>query len=125
MHPYEDWAETFAHYLHILDTLQTAGSFGLRGPSTMGTGESDRFADPTRPDNSRTFGELIDHWLEMSYALNQVSRSMGRDDLYPFMLPPTVIRKLAFVDRMVRRGGRSESDRAEPSWRVVDFELSP
>jgi hypothetical protein len=103
MHPYEDWAETFAHYLHILDTLQTAGSFGLRSPSTMGMAEPTRSTDPTRPDASRTFGELIDHWLEMSYALNQVNRSMGRDDLYPFVLPPTVIRKLAFVDKMVRR----------------------
>jgi hypothetical protein len=115
MHPYEDWAETFAHYLHILDTLQTAGNFGLGGPSTMETGESVRFTDPTRPNNSRTFDELIDHWLNMTYALNQVTRSMGRDDFYPFVLPPTVIRKLAFVDRMVRRGGRSDSGRAELS----------
>jgi hypothetical protein len=107
MHPYEDWAETFAHYLHILDTLQTARSFGLRSPRTMGTGVPSRLTDATRPDDSRTFGELIDHWLEMSYALNQVNRSMGRDDLYPFVLPPTVIRKLAFMDRMVRRKKRS------------------
>ena len=105
MHPYEDWAETFAHYLHILDTLQTARSFGLRSPSTMGVGDLTPSTDPTRPDKSKTFGELIDHWLEMSYGLNQVNRSMGRDDLYPFVLPPTVIRKLAFVDRMVRRAG--------------------
>jgi hypothetical protein len=103
MHPYEDWAETFAHYLHILDTLQTAASFGLRIPSTMAAAELLISTDATRPDNSRTFSELIDHWLEMSYALNQVNRSMGREDLYPFILPPAVIRKLAFVDRAVRR----------------------
>jgi hypothetical protein len=108
MHPYEDWAETFAHYLHILDTLQTAGSFGLRSPSTQAPAEPNRPAEPTRPDHSQTFGELIDHWLEMSYALNQVNRSMGRDDLYPFVLPPMVIRKLAFVDRMVRRAGKPD-----------------
>ncbi len=104
MHPYEDWAETFAHYLHILDTLQTARSFGLSTPISNGLEvPSIGPSDPTRPDFSRTFGELVDHWLEMSYALNQVNRSMGRDDLYPFVLAPTVVRKLAFVDQMVRR----------------------
>jgi hypothetical protein len=102
MHPYEDWAETFAHYLHILDSLQTARSFGLQSQTTKTTPEATESTHPTRPDGSRTFGELIDHWLQMSYALNQMNRSMGRDDLYPFVLPPTVIRKLAFVDRMVR-----------------------
>ena len=103
MHPYEDWAETFAHYLHILDTLQTADSFGLgttSGPSRLAhrTG-----AHPTRPDGSDSFGDVIDHWLELSYALNQINRSMGRDDLYPFVLAPTVVRKLAFVDHIVHR----------------------
>jgi len=114
MHPYEDWAETFAHYLHILDTLQTAESFGLRSRTSPSTTEVTAATDPTRPDGSRTFGELIDHWLEMSYALNQVNRSMGRDDLYPFVLAPTVIRKLAFVDRMVRRGGRRSGPPVDP-----------
>ena len=29
MHPWEDWAESWAHYLHMVDTLDTARSFGL------------------------------------------------------------------------------------------------
>ena len=74
----------------------------FRVPWTRSDG-STTLSGPTRPDFSRTFGELVDHWLEMSYALNQVNRSMGRDDLYPFVLAPTVVRKLAFVDQMVRR----------------------
>ena len=28
-HPWEDWAETWAHYLHIMDTLETAHYLGL------------------------------------------------------------------------------------------------
>ena len=106
MHPYEDWAETFAHYLHILDTLQTADSFGLgaegRTPRshTLHPG-----VDPTRPDDSDSFGDVVDRWLELTYALNQINRSMGQPDLYPFVLAPPVIRKLAFVDRVVRRSG--------------------
>jgi hypothetical protein len=109
MHPYEDWAETFAHYLHILDTLQTANSFKL-GPRrratnavSFGPTSDESGADPTRPTGDDTFGEVIDHWLELSYALNQVNQSMGREDLYPFVLAPMVIRKLAFVDRLIRR----------------------
>ncbi|MCU1599627.1 MAG: hypothetical protein JWO22_336 [Frankiales bacterium] len=84
MHPYEDWAESFAHYLHILDTLETAAQFGLAPPVA-------------------TFSEVIEAWLRLSVGLNQVNRSMGRDDLYPFVLTPTVVRKLAFVDSVVRR----------------------
>lgn len=60
---------------------------------------------PTRPFGSASFRDVIDHWLELTYALNQINRSMGRDDLYPFLLAPTVIKKLAFVDSIV--GSRS------------------
>jgi hypothetical protein len=109
MHPYEDWAESFAHYLHILDTLETAVSFGIGGSPARSalTGEPPRGErggrpDPTRPDGSRSFGQVVDHWLELSYGLNQINQSMGGSDLYPFVLAPAVIRKLAFIDRLVR-----------------------
>ena len=103
MHPHEDWAETFAHYLHILDTLQTAESFGLGTTDPLGLRRLTRRtgAHPTRPDGSTTFGQVVDHWLELSYALNQINRSMGDDDLYPFVLTAPVIRKMAFVDHLV------------------------
>jgi hypothetical protein len=100
MHPYEDWAETFAHYLHILDTLQTAESFGLGAPG--GISPAGRGGHGTLLDGGATFGDLVNDWLELSYALNQINRSMGHDDLYPFVLAPKVIRKLAFVDHLVR-----------------------
>ena len=29
VHPWEDWAETWAHYLHMTDTLETARAYGL------------------------------------------------------------------------------------------------
>ena len=105
MHPYEDWAETFAHYLHILDALQTSASFGLGTVESVGATRFHRRigAHPTRPDGSATFAEVVTHWLELSYALNQINRSMGQPDLYPFVLAPAVMDKLAFVDRVVRR----------------------
>jgi hypothetical protein len=105
MHPYEDWAETFAHYLHILDTLQTAESFGLATPGAAGARGLTRRtgAHPTRPVGSTTFGEVIDNWLELSYALNQINRSMGHKDLYPFVLAAPVIEKMACVDHLVHQ----------------------
>jgi hypothetical protein len=105
MHPYEDWAETFAHYLHILDTLQTAESFGLGTNDTSGAKRLTRRTgvDPTRPDGSTTFDQVVTHWLELSYALNQISRSMGQPALYPFVLAPITVQKLSFVDHLVRR----------------------
>jgi hypothetical protein len=89
-HPWEDWAETFAHYLHIHDTLQTAHAYevALGGVTIDGAG-----AD---------FDRLIEEWLPLTYALNAINRSMGRGDLYPFVLGPTVLGKLRLVHGLIR-----------------------
>jgi hypothetical protein len=91
MHPWEDWAETFAHVLHILDTLQTASAFGLR---VLGEPSA-------REPLHEPFDRVLDAWLPLTYALNAVNRSMGKDDLYPFVLAPAVIDKLRFVHDLV------------------------
>jgi hypothetical protein len=92
MHPAEDWAETFAHYLHIRDTLDTAAAFGM-APATA---TFDR-----RVLGPSGFDTLIDLWLPLSWALNMVNRSMGRDDLYPFVLPPAVLEKMRFIHTVI------------------------
>ncbi len=91
-HPWEDWAETFAHYLHITDTLQTASAQGLAadGPDPVDS-----------PHRVETAQQLIDRWLPLAYALNEVSRSMGSGDLYPFVLSGVVVEKLGFVHELV------------------------
>jgi hypothetical protein len=102
-HPWEDWAETFAHYLHIRDTLQTAAAFGVMvaGPRVVAE------PDPTAPLSSIpseqvcSFDEIIDSWLPLTYALNAMNRSMGKDDLYPFVLSPTVLEKLRLVHSLI------------------------
>ena len=105
MHPSEDWAETFAHYLHIRDTLQTAAA--LRGPDRRppGAGARRRSSAAPEADPAPDFEALIDDWLPLTYALNAINRSMGRSDLYPFVLTPPVIAKLGFVDELVRGAG--------------------
>jgi hypothetical protein len=100
MHPWEDWAETFAHYLHILDALQTASSFGMRVAAGLG------LADPTEQLSNEEpptpFDQVVAEWIPLTFALNAVNRSMGNRDLYPFVLTPKVIEKLSYVDRLVR-----------------------
>ena len=100
-HPWEDWAETFAHYLHIRDTFQTAASFGMVVTGPACTRDPDLIAAPGREPEAR-FEDILDDWLPLTYALNAVNRSMGKDDLYPFILSEAVITKLAFVHQLLR-----------------------
>lgn len=123
MHPWEDWAESFAHYLHIRDTLQTAASFGLLVTGPQETRDPALVAVPRATPAEPEFEEIVDRWLPLTYALNAVNRSMGRDDLYPFTLAPTVIDKLALVHQSVqsvtgahaRSGGGSDRVAGSPS----------
>ena len=82
MHPYEDFAETWAHYLHIQDTLETAVAFELLPAPEPGASARD---------------VVINSWMPFATAMNVVNRSLGQRDLYPFVLPDKVIEKLAFV----------------------------
>jgi hypothetical protein len=92
MHPAEDWAETFAHYLHIRDTLDTAAAFGFAAAAA--TFER-RVLGPSG------FDTIIAMWLPLVWALNMVNRSMGRDDLYPFVLPAAVLEKMRFIHNII------------------------
>jgi hypothetical protein len=102
MHPWEDWAETFAHYLHIRDTLQTAAEFGIQVNGPLATNFDRTLKATPQPEaGQRAFDEVLENWLPLTYALNAVNRSMGRGDLYPFTLAAPVIDKLAFVHERV------------------------
>jgi hypothetical protein len=106
MHPLEDFAEVFGHFLHIADTLQTAAELGLlprpeqhssNASSTSGSSRKLRASLLERP-----MAQVIaETWLPLSKSLNQINRSMGKPDLYPFVLGQPVIVKLAFVADLV------------------------
>jgi len=99
-HPWEDWAETWAHYLHMLDTLETANSCGLAlKPKKAGEPEIDSVAVPTRTD---TFEDTLHDWFALTYVLNSLNRSIGMPDSYPFKLSTPVLEKLEFVHKVVR-----------------------
>ncbi len=98
-HPWEDFAECFAHYIHIVDTLETARAFGMvvdpRGHDDL-TAEV-RF-NPYKANNAQ---QLVDAWVPFSVALNSIHRSLGVPDLYPFILTPAVVTKLEFIHDVV------------------------
>lgn len=83
-HPIEDWAECWAHYLHIHDMLETAISYGLLDARLL----------------QQNYHEQIEQWMRFSLALNGLNRSLGLSDPYPFVLTPKVIEKLGFIDRV-------------------------
>jgi hypothetical protein len=102
MHPWEDWAETWAHYLHMTDTLETAAALGIAiDPPTVGEGDLSAEID-FDPYRARDVDALLAAWTPLSVALNALARSMGQPDIYPFALSVPVHDKLAFVHGLVR-----------------------
>ncbi|WP_090682924.1 zinc-binding metallopeptidase family protein [Paraburkholderia phenazinium] len=98
MHPWEDWAETWAHYLLIVDVLDTATSYGValipRDPG------GPTLTDQT-PVEDASFDNLMKRWFPLTYALNSLNRSLGMADGYPFTLAPLVIEKLRLVHKVI------------------------
>jgi hypothetical protein len=104
MHPWEDFAETWTHYLHIVDTLDTAESFGLAIEPEISDDPDDTVEVKFNPYRVRRFDRLIDAWLPLSVALNSLNRSMGQADLYPFAITAPVVEKLRFIHELIRDG---------------------
>lgn len=102
MHPWEDFAETFAHYLHITGTLQTAAAIGIRLSAEV-SNLRDIDVVPLESYQDSPVQLLLTDWEWMSQAFNRINRSMGFGDLYPFEIFAPVRRKLGFVHDLVTR----------------------
>jgi hypothetical protein len=104
VHPWEDWAETWAHYLHIMDTVHTAKSFDIQiGRTEMTTrpfGNDDLWS--IVDNGAQAFIELVNSWVSITTVMNEMSRAMGQPDFYPFVLPSAVVTKLHFIDCVIR-----------------------
>jgi len=100
-HPWEDFAETWAHYLHVVDTLETANAFGLRVRLNISRGPDLSAEINFDPHQENDLNRLITAWLPLTFAVNSMNRSMGQPDLYPFVLSPAVIGKLAFIHERI------------------------
>ena len=95
-HPWEDFAETWAHYFHMVDTLETARAHGLSVRPKVSQGASMAITIDFDPHNA-DMARIIEAWLPLTFAVNSINRSMGLADLYPFVLGPAVIVKLSFI----------------------------
>ena len=101
MHPWEDWAETWAHYLHMTDALETATTCGL-SLRPKRPGEPTLKPDPKMIAREPTaFEAMIDNWHGLTYVLNNLNRGLGLHDGYPFVLSSPVLEKLRFVHETV------------------------
>jgi hypothetical protein len=100
-HPWEDWAESWSHYLHMLDTLETAYYFGITVDPVKPAGATDISANIDRdPYAIKDFNDVFDMWLPITFAVNSLNRSMGHADFYPFVMAPTVVKKMNFIHNL-------------------------
>jgi len=99
-HPWEDFAETWAHYVHMVDALETARSYGI---AVRHPGHTEAEVDPIRfePYHAANAAMLVEAWVPLTVAVNGLNRSMGQPDLYPFVLSRPVVEKLEFVHRLI------------------------
>jgi len=108
-HPWEDFAETWAHYLHIVDTLEMVAAAGMSVRLRVEGTTHQKARVDFDPYGARDIQQIIDTWLPFVLAMNSICRAMGQPDLYPFVLAPAVIEKLGFVHRLIHREHVEES----------------
>lgn len=107
VHPFEDWAETWAHYLHMCDTVDTALSFAIDTESVDLQAVPFEKKDLWQPEreNAQAFLAFLNTWVRLTNVLNELSRAMGQPDYYPFILPYAAVKKLQFIHEVVRGAG--------------------
>ncbi|MBX3262868.1 MAG: putative zinc-binding metallopeptidase [Labilithrix sp.] len=101
MHPWEDWAETWAHYLHMIDTLETAAACGISiAPPRK---DEPTVTDVPNPvaDAGVSFDAMMESWTTITYVLDNLNRGLGNDDAYPFVLSAATVAKLRFVHETI------------------------
>ncbi|MCB1692597.1 MAG: putative zinc-binding peptidase [Pseudomonadales bacterium] len=101
-HPWEDWAECFAHYLTIVDSMDTAQAFGV----VLAVDRTRNLFPMEDAYHADSFDNMLEQWLPLTFAMNSINRSAGQRDLYPFVLPGPAIAKLRFVHEVIKANAR-------------------
>ena len=121
MHPWEDFAECFAHYLHITDTIETSREAGMVLHADRLRFSAPRDVVPLDSYADAPIEHMLFDWKWMSLFFNRVNTAMGKDPLYPFEIPPPVVAKLRFVHRVLRETAAELSDTSRVgNWKVHD-----
>jgi hypothetical protein len=102
-HPWEDFAETFAHYLHITDTVEMAAAFGVRARPR--TGDESLAIPPVSfdPYMAPDMAAIVEQWIPLASLMNNLNRAVGQPDAYPFILTEPVVEKLGFINDLVHQ----------------------
>jgi hypothetical protein len=100
-HAWEDWAETWAHYLHIMDTVETGYTFGLSIHPKMSSRALLEGQATFDPHTEANFAKIIEAFVPITFAINSFNRGMGIADVYPFVIAPGVQEKLTFIHDLV------------------------
>ncbi|OZV68471.1 zinc-binding metallopeptidase family protein [Winogradskyella aurantia] len=99
-HPWEDWAETWAHYLHIMDMVETAYFFGVDvKPKNLDDETTTKVSFD--PYTETDFSAIVDVSIPLSFAVNSINRAMGLQDVYPFVIRPAVVEKMTFIHQLL------------------------
>lgn len=114
MHPWEDWAETWAHYMHIVDTLETGSACGISlRPPRRDEPSIQSVPNPATTDKV-SFDKMMEAWAPLTYVLNNLNRGLGISDAYPFVLSPLAIEKLRFIHEIVESASGIVPDLPRP-----------
>lgn len=108
-HPWEDWAETWAHYMHMYALLETSDDLAMHLPRVVPLDTPLPIAMPRARAGS--FDDLIKRWTAVSFSMNALSRSLGHPDPYPFAIPPAALEKMRFVHEVI-----TASQFSRPGW---------
>lgn len=100
-HAWEDWAETWAHYLHIMDTVETGYSFGLSIYPRIAKQALIKGEAGFDPHTEADFEKIINAFVPMTFAINSFNRGMGLADVYPFVIADAVKQKLNFIHQLI------------------------
>jgi len=99
-HPWEDWAETWAHYLHIIDMVETAHFFRLKVNPIKNSNDM-KASLSFDPYTKRKFKPIVNKCVPLSFAVNSINRAMGIPDVYPFIIGPGVVKKMTFIHELL------------------------
>ncbi|NND25425.1 MAG: hypothetical protein HKO00_05315 [Flavobacteriaceae bacterium] len=99
-HPWEDWAESWAHYLHVMDMVETAYFFGLN-VTPIDIEEGMKAKASFDPYAIEDFDIIVETCVPLSFAVNSINRAMGVPDVYPFVITPGVIKKMKFIHQLL------------------------
>jgi hypothetical protein len=122
-HPWEDWAETWAHYLHMVDLLETAASYNMKLTVPGQELEVEDVVNPLETGHP-DFDTLVEQWVPLTLLVNSLNRSLGQEDAYPFALSPGALEKLRYVHDVIchtrsntpAKGAESRADQeAQPT----------